>query len=106
MPNYDREKWYDLYRTALMEFEHSLVAGRIKDARGEILKRVEELQGIPGLHTEEKQAIEDALHGLRSLERTERAELEHIAREARAALEKLRSLQPKLERLKLDPNEE
>ena len=90
----------------MVELEHSLVAGRIEDARVEILKRIGKLQGVPGLHTEEKQAIEDALNGLRSLERTERAELEHIAREARAALEKLRSLEPKFARLKLDPNEE
>jgi hypothetical protein len=32
-----------------MEFEHSLIAGRLKVARVELLSRVEELRSIPGL---------------------------------------------------------
>jgi hypothetical protein len=100
MTDYDHELWYELYRSALMELEHSLMAGRIKDARAEVLNRVEKLKSIPGLHAEEKQAIEDAVSGLRSLEHIE---AEHVANEA---LQKLRSLEPKLRRLKLDPNEE
>jgi hypothetical protein len=65
------EKWYELYKSAMTEFDHSLVAGRIQDARVEILSRVENLRNIPGLHAEEKQAIEDAMSGLQSLERDE-----------------------------------
>lgn len=100
MTDYDQELWYELYRSALMEFEHSLMAGRIKDARAEILHRVEKLKSIPGLHAEEKQAIEDAINGLRTLEREEAVDV------ANEALQKLRSLDPKLRRLKRDPNEE
>jgi hypothetical protein len=101
MPDYNHEKWYELYRSALMEFEHSLMAGRIKTARVEILSRVEELRNIPGLYAEERQALEDAMSGLRSLERDE---AEYIEREAHAALHKLRSLDPGLQRLKFDPS--
>ena len=83
--------------------QHSLVAGRIKDARVEISNRVQELRKIPGLHAEEKQAIEDAMVGLRSLERYE---ADRVEKEAEEALQKLRSPEPRLQRLKLDPNEE
>jgi hypothetical protein len=31
MAEIENEKWYALYKAAMMEFEHSLVAGRIKD---------------------------------------------------------------------------
>jgi len=40
----ENEKWYALYKSAMMEFEHSLVAGRIKDTRTEISNRVQELR--------------------------------------------------------------
>src|SRR5882672_3673137 len=103
MTEIENEKWYALYKSAMMEFEHSLVTGRIKDARVEISNRVQELRNIPGLHAEEKQAIEDAMVGLRSLERYEADRLE---KEAGEALRKLRSLEPRLQRLRLDPNEE
>jgi hypothetical protein len=79
------------------------VAGRIKDARVEILNRVQKLRKIPGLHAEEKQAIEDAMAGLRSLERYE---ADHVEKEAEEALRKLRSLEPRLRRLKPDQNKE
>jgi len=58
---------------------------------------------IPGLHAEEKQAIEDATVGLRSLERYE---ADRVEKEAAEALRKLRSLEPRLQRLKLDTNQE
>jgi hypothetical protein len=32
MTDYDHELWYELYRSALMELEHSLMAGRINCA--------------------------------------------------------------------------
>ena len=71
MTDYDQEKWVDLYQAAMLELEHSLMAGRLQDARPEILKRIEKLRDMPGLHREERQAVEDALSGLRMLEREE-----------------------------------
>jgi hypothetical protein len=56
-----------IYKAALVELEHSLMAGRIADARP--VKRLEILRDTPGVHKEEQQAIEDALNSLRSLER-------------------------------------
>jgi hypothetical protein len=40
------------------------MAGRIGNAREAIVKRVAKLQEIPRLHSEERQAIEDALRSL------------------------------------------
>ena len=71
MPDQDKELWVDLYRMAMMELENAKIAGRIGDARIEIAARLEKLREIPGLHTVEKQAIDDALGALRSLERTD-----------------------------------
>jgi hypothetical protein len=44
------------------------VRARIEAAQTAILARIEKLATLPGLHPEERQAIEDALRGLRSLE--------------------------------------
>ena len=71
MVDYDNEKWVGLYRSAMLELEHSLMTGRILDARAEISARVEKLRDMPGLHSQERQAIEDALSGLHSLEQEE-----------------------------------
>ncbi len=69
MTEYEKEKWVELYRTTLLELEHAKMAGRIGDARTEIAARIEKLHSIPGLHAEERQAIDDALGALRILER-------------------------------------
>ena len=61
MPDPDKEHWVDLYRMAMMELENAQLAGRIGDARIEIAARLEKLRDIPGLHTVETQAIDDAL---------------------------------------------
>ena len=100
MSSHDKQHWVELYRTALTELEHAKMAGRIGDARTEIAARLEKLHGIPGLHEEERQAITDALSGLKSLER-EDAEYEAAEerRIAEQALEKLRKIGPKLEKL-------
>jgi hypothetical protein len=71
MSDQDKELWVDLYRMAMMEMENAKIAGRIGDARVEIATRLEKLREIPGLHTVEKQALDDALSALRSLERIE-----------------------------------
>src|ERR1700722_17590762 len=100
MTDYDKAKWFQLYRHAMLELEHALMAGRIMDARSEILRRLETLRDMPGLHEPERQAIQDALSGLHSLEREEVRSADEKQREAaRLALGKLRSIAPLIERL-------
>jgi hypothetical protein len=47
---YDKEKWVEVYQAAILELKQSLMAGRIADARAEIVKRIEALREIPGQH--------------------------------------------------------
>jgi len=72
------------------------MSGRIESARNEIATRLEKLRIIPGLHTEERQAISDALSGLRVLLTNEEARYD--ATQQRLALERtveqLRSVAP------------
>jgi hypothetical protein len=76
------------------------MSGRIEAAQTAILARMEKLYALPGLHPEERRAIEDALRGLRFLEREE---LRHHEQRKRLALErsleKLRSIGPTIQRL-------
>jgi hypothetical protein len=90
MPDPDKEFWVDLYRMAMMELENAQVAGRIGDARIEIAARLEKLCDIPGLHTGETQAIDDALRGLRGLECTEERDADDEREMAERALQSLR----------------
>ena len=71
MNNYDSQKWFNLYKTALLELERAALTGRIADARAEITLRLETLQQHPDLHHAEMSAIQDALNNLRVLEREE-----------------------------------
>jgi hypothetical protein len=97
--DYDQQKWYAVYEAAVVELQQSLMAGRIADARAEILKRVEALRNIPGLHKEEQHAIEDALQNLRFLEREDAAiTAEEERNQAAAALERLLEIASKIER--------
>ena len=73
MNDYDKQRWYDLYRVAMLELERAAMTGRISDARGEISTRLEALKQHPELHRSEYQAIQDALNNLRVLEREEAA---------------------------------
>jgi hypothetical protein len=66
---YQQEEWVSLYQAAVAEFEQAKMPERIEAAHEEIIARMEKLQTLPGLHPQERQAIEDALFGLRSLER-------------------------------------
>ena len=94
----NKQKWKILYLSALTELQHSLMAGRIREARTAILDRIEKLREIPGLHSEERQAIQDALSSLRFLEREDVQRTAEIERQAaQEALEKLKSLAPRLE---------
>jgi hypothetical protein len=71
MEDFRKEDWISLYQSALTELEHAKMGERIEAAHKAIFARMEKLRTLPGLHTEERQAIEDALDGLRSLERVE-----------------------------------
>jgi hypothetical protein len=107
MSDYGQSQWYQLYARAMVELEHALMAGRIMDARSEILTRLETLRDMPGLHQPERQAIQDALSALRSLEREEVRYVEQKHRAAaELALDKLRSIRPAIERADADPPNE
>ena len=95
---YEKEEWFLLYQRAVLELERAKMAGRIGDARTEIAARIEKLRDIPGLHEREKQAIEDALNALRTLEREDERAKADERRIAEAALEKLRIIAPKLQK--------
>ena len=82
MNDYGEEKWVALYQAAMLELSHALIARRIMAARGEILRRLEELRDMPGLHEPEHQSIQDALSGLRSLEKVEALHPDEQHREA------------------------
>jgi len=101
MSDIPEEKWIELYTSAMLELKHSLMAGRILEARTEIAARIEKLRGMPGHHERELQALADALHNLRTLERIEQQSDGEQQREAaRTALEKVQTLAPRIERLK------
>ena len=100
MPDPDKELWVDLYRMAMMELENAKIAGRIGDARIEIATRIDKLREIPGLHTVEKQAIDDAMSALNSLERAEERDADDERRIADKALQSLRVIGPRLENLR------
>ena len=99
MPDPDKELWVDLYRMAMMELENARIAGRIGDARIEIAARLEKLRDIPGLHTVETQAIDDALSGLHGLECTEERDADNDRLIAERALQSLRVIAPRFENL-------
>jgi len=69
MEDYHQEDWVLVYRSALTELEQVNMPARIEAAQKAIIARMEVLQILPGLHPQERQAIEDALCGLRSLRR-------------------------------------
>ena len=91
MTGYEKEKWVELYKAALLELEHAKMHGRIANARESIVTRVAKLHDLPGLHEEERQAIQDALNNLRVLEHEDK---QYTMEEERRALEQAqRSLQ-------------
>ena len=96
MNNYHIEKWFDLYRTAILELERAAMAGRIGDARAEITARLETLQQHPNLHHTELSAIRDALNNLRVLEQEEeRLAAEDKKRILQQAVQSLKTIAPK-----------
>lgn len=92
--NYDKQKWYDLYKTSMLELERAVIApGRIGDARTEIASRLATLGHHPALHKVEYQAVQDALHNLLMVEREEpslaAADRKRLLKEARHKLQLL-----------------
>lgn len=99
--DFQGEDWLSLYHSALVELEHAKMAGRISNARMAIVSRMEKLTTLPGLHPQERQAIEDALRALHLLEREDaRLTEEEGRRSIEQALEELRSVKGSVERLK------
>ena len=100
-PDYNKEKWVELYEKAIFELEHAKITGRIGDTRNELTARIENLRGIPGLHTAELHAIDEAHRMLRILEAEEgRYAAEEKSRAIEEALRKLRSIAPKIQKLR------
>jgi hypothetical protein len=99
--DYDHEKWGELYKEAILGLEHAKMTGRIGDARTELAASIEKLRGIPGLHAAELHAID---HAHRMLRLVEQEEKRYAADEKRRAIEealhRLRSIAPKIEKLK------
>jgi hypothetical protein len=71
MNDYEKEKWFELYKTAMLELHRTAVRGRISDARTEIAARLGKIKEHPGLHDDEHRAIKYAITGLCALEREE-----------------------------------
>lgn len=67
----DYPEWKKAYWDALLEVHPEKLAARVCDAETALLKRMEALQTSSDGH-EERQAIEDALQGLRVLLRKRR----------------------------------
>lgn len=94
---YQNENWVDLYRAAMVELEHAKISGRIDAARSEIVARIEKLHSMPGLHTDERDALQDALSGLRAVAEEEaRYDAEQKRKLLERAHQTLRSIGPSI----------
>jgi hypothetical protein len=103
--DYKREDWVSLYQSALIELEQAKLAGRINAAQKAIVARVELLRALPGLHAEERVALDDALRSLAFLQREEaRFDAEAERRAVEESLEKLRSVGHTIQRLRQRAN--
>ena len=93
MEDFQKEDWVSIYQSALTELEHARISGRIEAAQKAIVSRMEKLLTMPGLHPEERHAIEDAIRILGILEREEaRYDAEQKRLAVGSLLEKLRSV--------------
>lgn len=61
--------WRELYRVAMLEFDPAKLKNRLELALLEIHRRIRELEKSPSKKTGERVALEDALNGLRVLQR-------------------------------------
>jgi hypothetical protein len=69
MEDYQNQEWISLYQAAVIELDHAKMAVRVKAAQTAIVTRMGKLSTVPEQHARERQAIADALYGLRTLER-------------------------------------
>jgi hypothetical protein len=96
---YEQQKWFELYKAAMLELDRAVITGRIGDARAEMITRLEKLGQHPGLHQDEYHTIQDALRNMQLLE----IEEAHLAAEDKKRLlhetaQKLQGVAPKFKR--------
>jgi hypothetical protein len=105
MEDYKKEDWVSLYQCALIELKQARIAGRINAAQKAIIARIDTLRALPGLHTEERHAIDDAMRALGVLQRDEASfDTEAERRAIDESLQRLRAIGPTIERLKDTPD--
>jgi hypothetical protein len=105
MEDYKKEDWVSLYKCALIELEQARIAGRINAAQKAIIARIDTLRALPGLHTEERHAIDDGMRALGVLQRDEASfDTEAERRAVDESLQRLRAIGPTIERLKDTPD--
>ena len=64
--------WRELYKAAMLELDRIKLHKRIEAAAAAMRRRIEELSSEPhGSCVDEQQALAEALHGLRMLQRAE-----------------------------------
>jgi hypothetical protein len=61
--------WYDAYKTAILETDWTKMKARLRAAESEIIERQHVLSMDHGGTPEERQAIEEALNGMKCLQR-------------------------------------
>jgi DNA-binding winged helix-turn-helix (wHTH) protein len=62
-----RSVWKDMYTAALFESDRAKMLQRIVAAENEIVKRARMLSEVPQDHSDEAEALDDALYMLRAL---------------------------------------
>jgi hypothetical protein len=99
--DHDHEKWVKLYEMAILGLERAKLTGRIEDTRLDMAARIVKLRDVPGLHAEEISAVDKAHRILRLLEsEEERLAAEQKRRALEEALRQVRSIAPKIEKLR------
>jgi hypothetical protein len=99
--DYDHEKWVKFYKIAILGLERAKLRDRIEDTRVEMAARIVKLRDVPGMHAEESSAIDKAHRTLLLLEsEQERFAAEEKGRAIEEALRQIRSIAPKIEKLK------
>ena len=67
MATTQKQKWYEVYKTAVLETDWSKMEERIRTAESAIRERQHEFALSHGGTPDERQAIADALNGLEAL---------------------------------------
>jgi len=99
--DYDHEKWVKFYKMAILGLERTKLRDRIEDTRVEMAARIVKLRDVPGMHAEEISAMDKAHRTLVLLEsEEERFASEEKRRAIEEALRQIRSIAPKIEKLK------